>query len=131
MLLKVKGASERILKELALLGEGKAKINVTNNDQVDTGFMRNAIYAVFPGGSSYAKTDAEGDYLSGRTGQMVPRGKAPEQTAGEEQAGFACAADYAIWQEMKQSFMFLALEQLVNDGDAVGVIEKIGKEALA
>jgi hypothetical protein len=92
----------------------EAKINVTNNNQIDTGFMRNSIYTVLPDGESdYATNPKSGTYRSPTAG-TVQREAAPEVGLPDSDgitAVVACAAEYALYQEIAQPFMWPAVQQ--------------------
>lgn len=125
ILLRIEDATQEMLDELALLGEGKAKENVVANDQVDTGFMMNAVYAVTSKGDDLSARS--GEYVN-RAGETVHREAVAPRGVGDAQAAIACAAEYAIHQEMRNSYLFRALEQVA--GEAGGVIERVGKDKL-
>lgn len=113
VLLVVDQATDDLLTRLAFQGEGYAKVNAP----VDTGFMRNAIYGLGPGGSHRAEVQgAEGQELA----------DPPKLEPGE--AAIHGAAEYTIYQEEKVGFMYKALEQLKRI--APGVIREVGKEHL-
>jgi len=114
-LLEIEDATDDLLLALALRGEGKAKINITDNDQIDTGFMRNAIYAVGPGQSNYHETQPSGFYTN-TDGEQVARERLPETVeVKKHEAAIVVAAEYAVHQEMRQSFLYKALEQLKGE----------------
>ena len=126
--LKVKGAKQKILDELALVGEGKAKMNIVANNQVDTGFMLNSVYAVTSKG--VASKPSGGGTFTNRLGQTVTRRAGPVHgKVAEGESAIAAAAEYAIHQEMKKSFLYRALEQIASE--AGGIIERIGAEELS
>lgn len=123
----VKGATRKILDELALVGEGLAKINIAANNQIDTGFMLNSVYSV--GSNGVNNEPAEEQIMRDKTGEWVLRQRGNVvSSVPDDEAVIACAASYAIYQEMRQSFLYAALEKLQSDGQ--GVIERIGAEEL-
>jgi hypothetical protein len=107
------GASMKVLSELAFIGEGKVKINITDNGQVDTGFMRSSAYAVTPEKSSYAP-----EFERRPDAQAAPAVLLPD----DHTAALAVAAEYAVYQEVQQSFLFRALEQLASEFN--GAVER-------
>jgi hypothetical protein len=108
------GASLKVLSELAFIGEGKAKINITDNDQVDTGFMRASTYAVTPGKSSYTGNVAEAG-LHAYEGNAL-RSAAPAVALPDDHTcAVAVAAEYAIYQEMQKPFLFPVIESLAKE----------------
>lgn len=121
--LKIAGATQEMLDQLALEGEGLAKINIRENDQIDTGFMMNSVAAITSKG--IGELPLSGEYED-RAGKMVHRESVPLPEAEAGSAGIGCAAEYAIYQEMKQSFLYRALEKLSERLDAV--IERVARE---
>lgn len=121
--LQVNKASQAILDKLATLGEGLAKTNIRENDQIDTGFMMNSMAAITSDG--VGDVAPSGEYPN-RSGELVMRQSVSLPAAEEGAAGIGCAAEYAIHQEMKRSFLYRALEQLRDQFG--GVIEEVAKE---
>jgi hypothetical protein len=124
----VRGASQKALEAVAFQSEGRAKVKVRDNDQIDTGFMLNSIYTVTPSSSGFlaAKSAAEVRTKSGRTGQKVSHAgdMAPEQRLPEGvAAAVAVGANYAIYQEVKKSFLYAGAEQAARE--AGGTCEKV------
>ncbi len=113
ILVKVEEAGKQSLEAIAHQIEGQAKANVVANDQVDTGFMLNAIYVTSGPGTDYSQA-------KGGSGRM-----APEVDAGEDKVAVVAGAEYSIFQEARNSFLFRAAEQVG------GIVEKIGREVLA
>ena len=117
VILRVEGASDELLTQLAFYVEGEAKTGAT----VDTGFMRNAIYAIAPGGDHRAMA------------AMRARGRADRPLArmpqiGEHEAAVHAAAHYTIYQEMRVGFMYRALERARDV--APGIIQSVGRGKL-
>lgn len=106
-------ASMDVLSDLAFVGEGKAKINITDNGQVDTGLMRSSVYAVTPQKSSYAPD----------TG-LRPHARVAEAVnlPNANTVAVAVAAEYAIYQEMANPFLFTAIESLAKEFN--GTVER-------
>lgn len=93
----------------------EAKLNITTNGQVDTGFMRNSGYAAdASGNSTYGEVQASGILNSLAEGKAVERQAAPELdvpgSRGDAVAVAAFAADYALFQEMRLPFLGPALQ---------------------
>jgi hypothetical protein len=122
IMVRVQEAEGEILEALAHQIEGQAKANIVANDQVDTGFMLNSIYVTTESGSTHRQAE-------GKARAKNPSGKmATEVTAGQGKAAVVAGAEYAIFQEAKNSFLFRAAEQV---GPQVGgIVEKIGKEVI-
>lgn len=111
-------ATDSILWALALEGETLAKLQVTANDQIDTGFMRGSIYAVGPGGG-------KSDYRKIERTLRPSAGVADEQKPPKKTSAFVCAAEYAMDQEQVNSFMYRALGTLQGRADRIIVAHKI------
>lgn len=110
------------IKGLALQVEAHAKQNIVDNDQVDTGFMLNTVYSVFPGGDTFGQTSPAGEYQN-KAGQMVRRQSLPPSPLPRQvQAAVAVGAEYAIFQELANSFLYKALEQTA--GETGSIIKK-------
>jgi hypothetical protein len=122
--LTLKEASAEALRVAALGIEGEAKIKITENEQVDTGFMRSSTYAFWGDGSNYGTASAEA------------RGKNPDAELNLELslqdgpadafAGVCCGANYAIYQEALKSFLYAGAEQVAAEMGAE--IERVYKE---
>ncbi len=88
---EVRADIDKALTAVALQIEGQARVEITNNGQIDTGFMR---------ASGYTKPPEKGVVV----------------------VGFA--ADYAIFQELRNSFLFRAAER-VRGNDAENAIARV------
>jgi len=117
VILRVKGASREILSRLALQGSQFAVENIQANNQIDTGFMMGSVYSVAPG-SGTSPTWPSGEYLD-KSGKTVTREGGAPVGAGPDESAFGCVAEYAIHQEMANSFLYRALEQLVSDSGGI------------
>lgn len=127
LMLVLENATRKGLAALAARVDGLAKINIVENDQVDTGFMLNTVYHVAEGVSTYAATAESGEY-TGKTGVGRFVDKAPEAKLPDEyEALVAVGADYAIFQEQQNSFLFKALLQASQE--AGGIIQAAAKES--
>lgn len=120
---KVEEASDLLAEEIAFALEGQAKANIVANDQVDTGFMLNSVYAVTRGGSGYgqARSEAKG---KNPDAEMAPEARLENDAA----AAVAVGAEYAINQEERKSFLYAAAEQIASQ--VGGMAEKVGREVL-
>jgi len=115
--LRIMNASQKALFAIAQQVIDQAKMNITDNGQVDTGFMRNSGYAADPDQSTYSDIGSSGTYASD-AGGIVDRQAAQEveiPTAGGPVAIAAFAADYALYQEVATPFLYPALEQVKSD----------------
>lgn len=103
-------ATADALEAAALSVESNAKRNIVNNDQVDTGFMLNSVYAV---GQGTKEVDnfyrALGDAKK-QNGDAVFLSREEPPKDGLS-AIVAVGAEYGIFQELINSFLFLALQQ--------------------
>lgn len=115
----VDDATGDVLNQLAFQVLGQAQVNITQNGQVDTGFLRNSGYVVSEKSNTFGDTDPSGEYQSRKTGDSVQRNRVDQARTPDDNgvvAGFA--ADYAIYQEMANSFLFTALEQVAAQAGA-------------
>ena len=116
----VEKATDEALAALALQIAGQTTTNIANNNQIDTGFMMNSVYAITRHSSTYKDADPTGEYRSRKTGQHVGRKLAPEQRLpSDAAAGVIVGANYAIYQETQDSFLFKAAEQVARDADGI------------
>jgi putative intracellular protease/amidase len=127
VILKLEQTTRRGLEALAAYIEGQAKIQIVENDQVDTGFMVNSVYhAAADAGSTYAAANGTGEYVN-KAGESVNRELAPEADLPAEYDALVCVgANYAIYQEMAQPFLYPAL--LRGAAAAKAIIETKAKE---
>ena len=118
----LKWFAERVKREVRKLGQRgvenvaygvreQARRNLDENGQVDTHFLRNSIYVATPTKTSPIPPD--GEYLSLKTGKIVHRKSGPivQPTDG---AYVGVAAEYAIYPELKNSYLYQALEQVAG-----------------
>ncbi len=131
VLITVRKASQKALEAVAFQTEGRAKVKVRENDQIDTGFMLNSLYTVTPKSTGYssAKGAAETLTKSRRTGgevdhsgDMAPEQRLPDGVA----AAVVVGANYAIYQEVKQSFLYAGAEEAAKE--AGGICERVFTE---
>lgn len=109
------GAAEELLTAAAFQGEALIKTDV--DLPVDTGFMRNAVYAI---GTESHRDKAVADALA-----VANRELAPEPDVPDGEAAIHAAASYTIYQENKHNFMYHGLERLARDmGGIVSAVEK-------
>lgn len=122
---EIRGDLDEALTALALQIEAQAKVNVTDNGQVDTGFLRTSGYTVAPNANTFVDVADGGLYTSQKTGEQVQRDRAPgpaDAPQGGAVVGFA--AEYAIYQEEINSYLFRAVE-MVAGRDAENVIRQV------
>ena len=94
--MRVEDATEEALHALALEVEGKSKVNIVNNDQIDTGFMLNSVYVESRRGSTFGGT------WPGDESIKAPRHRIPKVYAS---TAVIVGAIYAIYQEMMNPFL--------------------------
>lgn len=119
--LQLTAASEAMVAAAAQQIEAEAKVNVTNNGQVDTGFMRQSIYSVTPRGGG--NPPGGGSYHSAKENRQVERKALPARTAPDGGAVVAVGAEYGIYQEMARPFLYPAVERV---GGNMGQIVQAG-----
>jgi hypothetical protein len=118
VILAVENATDEILTQLAFWIEGEAKPPPC---PVDTGFMRNAIYAIGPERDHRSKAESEARGAADRP-------MAPMPQVGEHKAAIHGAAEYTVFQEMIHGFLYGALQRAQKQ--APGVIREVGRERL-
>lgn len=118
---RLRRASRQVVAELAYWIEAQAKANIVANNQVDTGFMLNSVYAVGPDGDShYSQAQSAAQIQAEREMGAEIR---PDDN---DSAVVAVGAGYAIYQEADNSFLYRALEQA--QAVAPDLIEQVGRE---
>ena len=95
-----------VLDRAAMQCLGHARVNIRNNGQIDTGFMVNSGYVVTANQDGYGSVPVAG---------QGARQRAPEAPRGEHEAIVAFAAEYAIYQELRRSFLYRALTQTTRE----------------
>lgn len=111
----VDNANDEMLLALAYQVEAEAKVRAA----VDTGFMRNTTYVNGAGTNTFAaktQTNDNRDYHTVSSAQAAP----------EREVVVGVAADYAVYSEMEQPFLYPALVVVMNN--AGGIIETVGKK---
>jgi hypothetical protein len=121
--LQMADLSDEMLKALAFQIEGQAKVNIQQNDQIDTSFMLNSVYVVLEDGSTYGDAKAAAESKN-EGGSMAPEVK----LEGGASAAVAVGAEYAVFQEERQSFLYAAAVQVGQHSGAT--IERVAKEEL-
>ena len=115
--LQIKGATEETIKNIAHRIEERAKINVVDNDQIDTGAMLNGIYVVTRHSSGYGQAKAKADSANPDAQMAGPI------NLGSADAAVVAGMEYSIYQEMQQSFLYKAAEQ--TGPEVGGLIKKL------
>lgn len=99
------------LTNVAMLVRRQARRNLTVNRSNDTKFLWNSIYVATP--EKQTPIAPDGKYLSTKTGRMVERKSGPivQPTDG---AHVGVAAEYGIYVELDQPFLYPAVEQVAG-----------------
>lgn len=99
------------IKDLAQGIAEQAKENITDNNQIDAAFMRASTYIVVNDGTStYGQTWPDGDYFGVKSQRDVHREKADPADLGDATALIGVAAVYTIYNEIREPFLYPALE---------------------
>lgn len=99
------------LTNVAMLTRRQARRNLTENDQVDTKFLWNSIYVATP--EKMTPIPPDGEYLAKKSGRMEKRHSGPI-VQPKEGAHVGVAADYGVYVELDNSFLFRAIEQVAG-----------------
>ena len=102
----VRGATDKLLNEIAVTGQGYTRVNIRDNGQIDTGFMINSVFVVTPKTDDYYDASVNAHERN----EDVSMGERPR--IGENEAVIGVGAEYAIYQEAANSFLWKAAEQL-------------------
>ncbi len=124
LLFRVDLATDDIVTQLALQGVAYVKVNIQSKGLIDTGFMLNTVYAITPKGT--AGSPSSSGYYENKQGKLVYRAAAAVPAIEPHTAAIHVAAEYTIYQEIEQAFLYDALKQL--QAIAPGVIETVGRE---
>lgn len=115
-------AAHKSMVAIALQIEARAKVNIVANDQVDTGFMLNSVFTVSPEMSGYeaARSAAFAKNLDGEMG--------PPPDLGNFDAAVGVGAAYAIYQELRASFLAKAVIEVSKE--APGIVQGTFKDEM-
>lgn len=105
-----KEAQQGLLR-VGLLVRRQARRNLTENGQNDTKFLWNSIYVATP--ETRTTIAPDGRYLSTKTGQMVKREAGPIVQPAEG-VHVGVAAEYGIYPELENSYLYRAVEQVAG-----------------
>ena len=120
-------AKNDVLTAAAFLCEAQTKVNITENDQVDTGFMRASTYTIEASGDyNRNETMASGTYTGDKSGETNYHENAQPLDPPKGVAAVHVAANYAIYQESKKSFLYKGAKQVVDK--LGGKIKEISRE---
>jgi hypothetical protein len=110
---ELRDATDASIRKVALDIEARTKLRITDNQQIDTGFMRNSTYTVTRNG---VMGGVSSGVFAGRK-----RESASPAPLGDADAVVGVGAVYAIYQELKKSFLRVAFEQTI--GAAGGIVQ--------
>jgi hypothetical protein len=99
------------LTNVAMLTRRQARRNITENQQVDTKFLWNTVYVATP--EKVTPLPPDGEYKSLKTGKIEKR-QAGEVVQPQDGAYVGVAADYAIYVETENSFLYRAIDQVAG-----------------
>jgi hypothetical protein len=123
---QIKGATDESIRAAAFWIESEARQNIQRNNQIDTSFMINSGYVRTEKDSTYSETQSSGQFTN-KQGDPVERDRAPQiQLPKGQTALVAFGANYTLWQELIQPFLFPALEAAKRQTG--GIIEKTAKK---
>lgn len=107
--LQLSQAARDALMAIGFQVEGQTKANIVANGQVDTGFMLNSVYTVGDGSDTYGQAARSANSKSSEA-RMAPPVMPPE-----DGVAVAVGAEYAVFQEIKNSFLYRAVEQVAGE----------------
>lgn len=122
VLMRVKAECELGMAVIAHQVEGRAKTKVVENDQVDTGFMLNAIYSVTKQGTGFGASESAAR-------DKADREVIDEILPAEDEAMVVAGANYSIYQEVRQSFLYAGAQEVANDLGGMAEVERVFIEA--
>jgi hypothetical protein len=111
---------DKAMAVLAFQVEGQTKVNIVDNNQVDTGFMLNSAYTVTKDKDNYNPTPKQGKSKRKGKSKKAPSQEQPRVMAEKVElpdgvsAAVAVGAEYAAYQEAKKSFLIKAAEQVAE-----------------
>lgn len=110
LLLEVAELSDDAAFALALYIEGEAKKGAA----VDTGYMRNAIYSMGANGEDSGQAPGKQTNYSSEQKRNVTQDSAPTENPPESGALVHASAEYTMYQEQREPFLYPALERAVD-----------------
>lgn len=120
---EVDGATKAAIRKIAFDIEAGTKAQITSNQQIDTGFMRNSVY-------THTDQGVGGGAKSGRfasSGRTVERIAADPASLSGADAIVGVGASYAVYQELKRSFLRVSFERVVQAAGGTVKTEFSGK----
>lgn len=118
-------ATAEILAKAAFQIEAHAKVNITNNGQVDTGFLRASVYGIAPEGTEATGTTYRQALFDAESRNVWAEMADPPQV-GDGEAAVGVGAAYAAYQEADRPFLYPAITQ--TQRQMGGVVEQVARE---
>jgi len=116
----VENRAQIALEDIAFAVREEARQNIDENGQVDTRFLRNSVYVATP--KQITPIPPSGTYTSLKgSGQVRREAVQPDRPSSGATVGVA--AVYAIYPELRDSYLFKALNQVQNNPRVEGAIE--------
>jgi len=115
---RVRGAQRQFIQAVAFQIEAQTKVNIVQNDQVDTGFMLNSVYTVAGDANGHAAA-ASAAAAKNTDAVMAP----PRLPADDMSAIVGVGASYALYQEERHSFLLAAIRTVANQLPSVQVVD--------
>jgi hypothetical protein len=125
--LRMRESAEHGLVAVAHQLEGAAKVQIVDNDQVDTGFMLNSVYVQSDHVSTYHKIWTSGAPLLDKRGKVSHPKAAPRAQLNPSLGSVAVVvgAVYAIYQEILRPFLRPAAQLVATQ--VKGIVEPVFK----
>lgn len=102
-------AVQQAMRETVLQIEQDAKLNVVDNDSVDTGALLNSIYSTTPDKSGYGNAEASASMAAAMPGAHSGKPHEftmmPEVPVGPMEAAVAVGAEYGVYVEFGTVFI--------------------------
>ena len=108
---QVLAEAQKLLNDAAFDARQIARDNLTEGDHIDTKVLYNSVYAATP--DTVSPTPPSGKYASLKGHGQVRREVNEPQRPGPKGAIVGATADYAVFVEMEDPFLFRAAEQAV------------------
>lgn len=115
---KLKDADAKVLDKLAFQTLGQARINIRENRQIDTGFMTNSGFVVSAKRNTYLAA------LAAATARADRQMATPPSVNTKIESAVAFGAQYAIYQEIRRSFLYQAVQDVSKSFGAIVSEEK-------
>lgn len=108
---EIAGATDAAIRKIAFDIEARTKLAITDNQQIDTGFMRMSVYSLLKGG---VYRNVKSSMRTNRLGVKMPREAANPPPLNDSDAIVGVGAVYAVYQEVRRSFLRVSFESAVK-----------------